>query len=77
MSYYYAVNKLNRNIKAGKREKRISHDRTQVSVKKGNMLRATNKYVKRTTSNRLKGEIVTKLSERAKKEMSNEEKDKM
>ena len=41
------------------------------------MLRATNKYVKRTTSNRLKGEIVTKLSERAKKEMSNEEKDKM
>lgn len=34
------------------------------------------KYVKRTTSNRLKGGAVAKLTKRAKNEMSNEEKDK-
>lgn len=75
-SYNYAANKLQRNIKAGKNKKRILHDKTRVSIKRGNALRATHKYVKRTTSNRMKGEAVTKLTNRAKNEMNNEEKDK-
>lgn len=56
---YYALEKLNRNIKAGKHKPRIKADTQKLNIAKENVKRNAINYAKKTTENRFKTSLIT------------------
>ena len=63
-SYYNAVNKLNRNIKAGKNENRIFRDKSKVTIQKDRVIETAKQYVVKKLKSTANGTAASTLFER-------------